>query len=828
MFWRIAAPHLLFFHLQASHSSSRSLRQVLRSTCSQESFSPPSRHTYSTPLGKTPSPPQPLSISSIKSEHHLTSTSSSSRSHCAKVRKEHTNHVVWKDYVEKVVEEQQVEVVEEKYVEYWGVSHVPPSLEVSPESHRQTFTHNTATTETFKGIKGGHLPPCEVEASPVRRQTFVTAPSRETFQEVNENVLPTCLSPDTLLRRQTFLTNPPEVFSPVVGRRFPLCDVQESPLRRQTYIKDQPHSPVTEHHPPSTHLSSIALQLPSPEHGASHTLSQLLEEVSLENTPATPALRPRRGSVEAMMASCRNLLERLNNSDFQHTPPVTPSMGETGPGVDGRDDMFTSPEEEMCTAPSTPLSEYESAPSTPPPVSMDNFNVTQEFPTPNIGGAGRGPEPGFMDSLEATLSPHPSPCRLSSGTITKETPTLHPAELITVDALPALITPPRDSTHPLVTSPDSPYHSEALSELLLYKGSNSSSCSTSGGEIFSPNRGDLTLEAFAFSPSYDPRRCSTGVKEVPPEELRHLSDKGRQLFFGSEFEGERGGVAPPASLTTSSLLLEGVGQQGLSTIEEEEIGGTFTISRTFDGQKHCLNLTPQLSPLNETHDLPTLTTLMPSEEPHPPTKETHSPVSIEKLHSPTFIIPSENSHSSIPTEESLIITMPQVGLHPPTLTEATNTQSHSASLDIPKETPSHPCTASPLPGTSEGVKKKTESPLQCSSKSAESGQDGETKTGLVFIKISPGGCKRPPEGQTKDPWAKRSRIVPTPAPASAPVPPLKRAGTKRPAVLTSRRFITKTSATVGGGGVERKARAAPQPAGVCLCVTVGVRKVRHW
>ncbi|KAK8387815.1 hypothetical protein O3P69_020026 [Scylla paramamosain] len=494
--------------------SRKPLGQVLQSTSSQESLSPPHWQTFSTPQGKI-LPPQPLSISSIASEDMSTSTSSS-RSKCSsQAKKKPNSHVVWKDYVEEVVEvvekqlvevveEQHVEVVEEHHVEYWEVTGAPPNQEVSPTLlRRQTFTQSTACRETFKGVRGGCLPPCEVEASPARRQTFVTAPSKETFQEVKEDALPTCPSPDTPLRRQTYLAHPPETFNPVVGGRLPACEVQESPLRRQTFIKN--HSPpcVSQSHTPSPRPASVVVQPSTPsECSASHTLSQLLEGVSLENTPATPAPQPRHNP-EAMIAYYRNLLERLNNSNFSFTPSNSPgSVGETGQEENGRDDVLTSPEEQMCTAPSTPLSEYESAPSTPPPVMKDNFNVTQEFPTPSIGGPVGCPVPAFIDSLEATLSPHspasPSPRRLSSGTITKETSTLHPADLITVDSQPSHITPTRESTHPHLTSPDSPYQSEALSELLLYKGSTSPSCSTIGGEIFSPNRGDLTLESFCL------------------------------------------------------------------------------------------------------------------------------------------------------------------------------------------------------------------------------------------------------------------------------------------------------------------------------------------
>ncbi|MPC13773.1 hypothetical protein E2C01_006517 [Portunus trituberculatus] len=733
---------------------------------------------------------------------------------------------MWKEYVEEmveVVEEQHIEVVEQQHVqvveeqhevEYCGVKVAPPNEELSPTLlRRQTFTQSTSCRETFKGVRGGCLPPCEVEASPARRQTFVTQPSRETFQEVKEDVLPTCPSPDTPLRRQTYLANPPETFKPVVGGRLPACEVMDSPLRRQTFIKNLSPPCVSQPHTPSPCPESVVMQPSSPsECGDSNTLSQLLKGVSLENTPATPAPKPSHNNPEAVFAYCQNLFERLNKSNFSFTHSNSPdNVWETGREENGRDDELTSPEELMCTAPSTPLSEYESAPSTPPPVIKDNFNVTQEFPTPSIGGPRECSMPAIIDTLEATLSPHspvsPSPRRLSSGTITKETSVLNPADLITVDSQPSLITPTRDSTHPHLISPGSPYQSEALSELLLYKGSGSPSCSTIGGEIFSPNR-DLTLESFAFSPSHDPRRCSTGVKDLPPEELRRLSDKGRQLFFGPEFETERRGCAPLTSLTTSSILSEGVGHQGLSTIEEEEIGGTFTISRTFEGQKnHQLSSTSHLPTLNETHDLSSSTTV----------KETHSSVSVEKPQSP-FLIPSDNSHSSVPKEKSDSSIMLKDIPSSPSPVEPLNSLDPPTSPDIPTEIPAQPVATPPQLGTSEVNGEKVNSPVQTTSKTPESDQDEATKSGLVFIKISPGGCKRPPEGQTKDPWAKRSRIVPAPATASAPVVPQKRASVRRPVVLITRKHSPKRStATVGAGSaaVGRKPRAS-QPAGLCV------------
>lgn len=306
----------------------------------------------------------------------------------------------------------------------------------------------------------------------------------------------------------------------------------------------------------------------------------------------------------------------------------------------------------------------------------------------------------------------------------------------------------------------------------MYKTSSSQPLEDSlEGETFSPIKGDITLGAdFAFSPTHNPRRCSTGVKEAPPEELRRLSDKGRQLIFD---DPERFRTSAPQSThTTSSVLSEGPGYQALSTIMEEETQGTFIISK--QPQHHSLNLDPNapppksLPPLNETHDLPCPTTTLPPEDPHALTKHPEQPQS--PVHTqPQDPAASTSSPTYLQTSE---------GDETVTITTGTKTAS-----------PKSPSAADP---------------------------NEKAKGGLIFIEISPGGCKRPPEGPTKDSLSKRSRITPTPAAAPSPVPQKALRPPpcpSRPSVLVTRKHSPPKSANSGAGAVRGRSRVAPHSLG---------------
>ncbi|XP_064086058.1 LOW QUALITY PROTEIN: abnormal spindle-like microcephaly-associated protein homolog [Macrobrachium nipponense] len=86
-----------------------------------------------------------------------------------------------------------------------------------------------------------------------------------------------------------------------------------------------------------------------------------------------------------------------------------------------------------------------------------------------------------------------------------------------------------------------------------------------------------SLADFSFVPGDDPRRCSTGVKSLPPDELTHqrkLSEKGRQLFADG----------PAGDCKSSQGEPDAYHVQELSTIVEVE-EATFAM------------------PLNKTHDV---------------------------------------------------------------------------------------------------------------------------------------------------------------------------------------------------------------------------------
>ncbi|ROT66000.1 hypothetical protein C7M84_016007 [Penaeus vannamei] len=584
-------------------------------------------------------------------------------------------------------------------------------------------TESTAfSNETFRKIVG-QLPPCNAEESPMRRQTFV-ASKPEKFRSMEGDSLPVCNGLATPLRRQTYLTTETNDFKSVENGNLPLCDVEESPLRRKTFVKkdkDFLRRQSLFHRDDIENLDSYkdchtyndvckqfensnASDTSTPTMGSTPPLRGDSSVTGLQMTPITPAPLTGISSLASMKASCMNLLEKLNSEEVPDTPKPSSKAEVKGSLCSGYNSF--SPDTDMYTAPGSPSSEYETAPSTPPEpaLTIEDFNVSVEFPTPKIGEhvsklrsvnledvslmlkqelegqRKEGLEESIStDSLEKTFSPEKvltenlpvshqhdlyvehgresSDCqspiphhRLSTETITKETSILHPDDIVAVDehhnscetvvrdlptfspsSLPQVTefsNPRRMSDIGLqrcnkkkqnLRKSDSfldgvkPYQSEALDELLLFKG-------VAKETEFAPELiqevqdEDFIIASaadFSFDPSIDPRRCSTGRKPLPPDELteqRRLSDKCRQLFLAAE---------EVSQVVQCSETFDAAPALGLSTIlEVEEATLAIPLNKTCDvplSRTHELpmNKTQELSvnktqdmPMNKTHDIP--------------------------------------------------------------------------------------------------------------------------------------------------------------------------------------------------------------------------------
>lgn len=576
----------------------------------------------------------------------------------------------------------------------------------------------TATTalsnETFRKIVG-QLPPCSAEESPMRRQTFV-ASKPEKFRSVEGDSLPVCNGPGTPLRRQTYLTADANNFKTVENGNLPLCDVEESPLRRKTFVKkdqDFLRRQSLFHQDDIKNLDSYkdchiysdvckqfensnASDTSTPTMGSTPPLRGDFSVTGLQMTPITPAPLSGINSLASMRASCMNFLEKLNYEEIPDTPKLSSEADGKGSLCSGISSF--SPDTDMYTAPGSPSSEYETAPSTPPEpaLAIEDFDVSVEFPTPKIGehvtklksvnlddvslmlkqeleGQRKEvlEESISTDSLEKTFSPEkaltenlpalhqhelyveqgrestecqsPVPHhQLSTETITKEISILHPDDIVAVDEHHnSCETVVRDlptfspSSLPQVTEfsnprrmsdiglqrynkkkqnsrkSDSfldchePYQSEALDELLLFKGvaKESGLAPEVTQEVQDEDFIIASAADFSFDPSIDPRRCSTGRKPLPPDELteqRRLSDKCRQLFLAPE---------ETSQVIQSSETFDAAPALGLSTIlEVEEATLAMPLNKTCDvplSRTHELpmNKTQDLS-VNKTQDLP--------------------------------------------------------------------------------------------------------------------------------------------------------------------------------------------------------------------------------
>ncbi|XP_047489293.1 LOW QUALITY PROTEIN: abnormal spindle-like microcephaly-associated protein homolog [Penaeus chinensis] len=584
-------------------------------------------------------------------------------------------------------------------------------------------TETTAfSDETFRKIVG-QLPPCNAEESPMRRQTFV-ASKPEKFRSVEGDSLPVCNGIATPLRRQTYLTADANTFKSVENGNLPLCDVEESPLRRKTFVKkdqDLLRRQSLFHRDDMENLDSYkdchiygdvckqfensnASDTSTPTMGSTPPLRGDCSVTGLQMTPITPAPLTGINSLASMRASCMNFLEKLNCEEGPDTPKLSSKSEVKGSLCSGYSSF--SPDTDMYTAPGSPSSEYETAPSTPPEpaLAIEDFDVSVEFPTPKIGEhvtklksvnlddvslmlkqelEGQRKEvledSISTDSLEKTFSPEKvltenlpalhqhelyveqeretpecqSPVlhhHLSTETITKETSILHPDDIVAVDEhYNSCETVVRDlptfspSSLPQVTEfsnprrmsdigaqrynkkkqnsrkSDSflechePYQSEALDELLLFKGV-AKETGLAPEVIPEVQDEDFIIASaadFSFDPSIDPRRCSTGRKPFTPDELieqRRLSDKCRQLFLAPE---------EASQVIQCSETFDAAPALGLSTIlEVEEATLAMPLNKTCDvllSRTHELpmNKTQELSvnktqdlPMNKTHDIP--------------------------------------------------------------------------------------------------------------------------------------------------------------------------------------------------------------------------------
>ncbi|KAG7164725.1 Abnormal spindle-like microcephaly-associated protein-like, partial [Homarus americanus] len=270
---------------------------------------------------------------------------------------------------------------------------------------RTSVSGATVGNDNFKSIIGGRLPQCEIECSPMRRQTFV-ASSQEDFVSIKGDNLPDCDKVSTPLRRQTYITSNAETFSSVCDGQFPACTALESPLRRQTFVKDQKdhlrrvsmfsqvgHQTVEQQYDNCSSLNIKCVDYSDSSNTSTPTLGTTLPLGStsldmLQMTPITPGPQMISNNFSFIKASCMNLLEKLKAPEKFPESPM-PNFNSSWKESLNKEDTLDSPQLEMCTAPGSPSSEYETAPSTPrePALVMEDFNVTVEFPTPKIDNA---------------------------------------------------------------------------------------------------------------------------------------------------------------------------------------------------------------------------------------------------------------------------------------------------------------------------------------------------------------------------------------------------------------------------------------------------------
>ncbi|KAK3864993.1 hypothetical protein Pcinc_029350 [Petrolisthes cinctipes] len=814
-----------------------------------------------------------------------------------------------------------------------------------------------AKEERFTTIIGNKLPQCEVVPSPIRRQTFI-ASAQEGFRPVQGDTFPTCDVERTPVRRETYIALNEESFKPIHNGKLPQCSVVDSPLRRQTFIKGQ-----------DDNLRRLSLHPKALEDGERSRLSfgRSLENSNSSNTstPAegtTPALgTPTLGDLEmtpinplpetgisysAIRVSCMNLLDKLNAPETFSNSPQPPRDQESrkscpvdmmaSPDLNTTQGVVESPESGMCTAPGTPLSEYETAPNTPPEHAAphDDFNNTVEFPSPKVNEfVSRTKAVNLVDvsiilqqeltnkmklesnisadNLDETLSPKeiedgrispasdvsnvdqpnvrdgrdegmsersttlldskkikqtpPLPHRLSSGTITRETSILQSEVSVTLDDhhnscetiikdmptfSPSSLPHVSDNHHPRrvsvgddVTSNESfapknnrncktglpdifpvPYQSQALSEILMFKGVTPKKVPDEEDNFIMASVAD-----FSFSPCTDPRRCSTGIKSNLPEDLaeqRRLSDKARQLF--------------DLSVDSTRALQESCNAslaQYLSTIIEEE--GTCLVNKTHDiyATKEKLNEVSLNKPENLTYDKCASIYLKVNkgeEVMESRTRDNDACTSEYVLQNITQTT-ADGEKNNINASQSLDVSVnTTVNVHDDLVNVNTQDSSHTDTDHTKDEVLGEACEQLPFVKQSNEVvnvpvsenstlelhvtyssgcptqeEKEIVSHSESSVKSSNSEtftfnsssavsegnstklieSAGEKESGFMFVKISPPHTKRPQDDHPKNAWSKRSRVTPTPAVTvsvtSLKLPPKKKSS-RNPSVVSSK------------------------------------------
>lgn len=268
------------------------------------------------------------------------------------------------------------------------------------EDNTEADCGSVTDREMFKTVLGGNFPRCDVADSPMRRQTFVTSKQEEFFPHKGD-CLPSCDEVQTPLRRQTYLAPNKEMFSPVCDGQLPACTVEESPMRRQTFVKGQrdnmrrlsmlPKASQQSKECQSDSCSSLSNKwlensscsnTSTPTDGTTPPLRAVSVD-GLQMTPITPSPTRCINKFANMRASCMNLLNEITETNYFSDTPKSDCYSNKRKSYS--EPMQDSSDLEMCTAPGSPSSEYETAPSTPPePVKMEDFDNTLDFPTPKI------------------------------------------------------------------------------------------------------------------------------------------------------------------------------------------------------------------------------------------------------------------------------------------------------------------------------------------------------------------------------------------------------------------------------------------------------------
>ncbi|XP_068203095.1 abnormal spindle-like microcephaly-associated protein homolog [Palaemon carinicauda] len=619
--------------------------------------------------------------------------------------------------MEEVTETITEDIVEETYETEVRMRHVHDSFEEERLSvHCLREEDSRSTEETFQRLVKRQLPPCDVEASPLRRQTYVKFKEqpveRDNFSDSHER---------RALRRQTYVASPTSHMVDIVEEEVFECEEE----RRKTFVADNgsrrlsifPRGGLRDHLEDSVFSDTST---PTMENNTP-PLRNLPPDLTV--TPVVPQHYMSDTNMSSMKRSCMKFVEMLNTSEIF---PATPEFS-VKPNRSLRNMEKEISKLAAASPLSSPSSEYETAPSTPPDSKEENFEDTLEFPTPKIKESVSNAkhvsipdvsellqqelrrqqefndntmssdslekacsethrkyssDTGADEDIKASTGTLTDRCssldlekgeeskpdamtrsmerRMSSETVVKDGPTLNPEDIVTLDENHSYETVVKDlptfspsSLHHIIDAPvinvsrgqaalsssteinsslpqdmgkmnradgsshatrprlssefsltgeqhnsyetivkdvptfspsflpqitdsclprrssltgvaetstkktpskrrsepiivPSSYKSDALDELLLFKGSYIDKELLQGVTYENEKESFVmpplaekesfvmaSLAEFSFAPGDDPRRCSTGVKSLPPDELanqRRLTEKGRQLF----------------------------------------------------------------------------------------------------------------------------------------------------------------------------------------------------------------------------------------------------------------------------------------------------------